>query len=855
MLSLGKMGKGAAGVAYYSKYPSKGDALGDEIEGRVYQNAASRALGLGRAITTDQVEQLMLGRFNDQDLVQGAGDNHRCGIDATLSAPKSVSVLKSAAELSGDNAFASRIQQAHDNAVTKALQLIQRDCIQSRTGKAGSEGMVKGSMVAASYAHQTSRLGDPQMHTHNIIMNTVLGDDGNWRTLSNEKLFTGKMRLGAAYRAELAANLKSLGCGIEADGSSFKVAGVHASAVTQFSKRRTELEALAEEYGHTGARLMEKLALNSRGTKDHRLTMDEIRASWTTQIDELELTPDAILDAARQAGLDAPDLHLIARDAVLESLTAQDATFFMKDLQTQAFVICSHLGIGADQAEQVAQELAADDEILSLGRGKFTTRTMLAMEVATLDWAREAAKGSHFQLDAETIEEAVQTMTLTSQQATALRRLAGGEGVALLEGMAGTGKSYLMKAYREVAEAAGFTVRGMALAGKAASGLEDGAGIQSSTIHRTLIDLDSGKLKLTDRDIIVIDEAAMADNTLLARVAEHCRESGAKVILLGDARQLQAVGAGGMFDQLTSEIGSASLTEIWRQKSEQDIQSVHNFADGEAGQALQYYKENDRLHIADTSKDALTAMVVKWSADGAEMPDKLMIAGRRADVAELNTLARTAMADTLGRNHAFQSKEGIIQLAVNDRILFKKNDKNLGVMNGQTASITHAKHDKLSGKTTFTAELDTGDSVTFTSDEYDEVRHGYAVTAHASQGDTKTAAYIYASKFMSTEMAYVMASRHKENAEIFASDEEFLDFGNASHTSSLTTEQKLEFVMSQSNKKQTALQIMEHHGYGIADVLEGRCTVNQLGDDMHAGQAGGGVTQDEGEGVNTSRIM
>jgi len=850
METICPLGSGSEGSGYYAQYLSNGDQKEGETIAHIFQNDASNALGLSATATPRQIQDLMRGEHNGKGLIQGAGDAHRAGLDVTFSAPKSVSVLKAASELSTtNNTLALQIQAAHDRAVNKALHLIEQDTGRSRIGKAGAEGHMSGSIVAAGFSHQTSREGDPQLHSHNLIMNLVHGEDGKWRSHSNENVFLNKMVHGAAYRAELAKELKQLGLSIEPDGDSFKISGVDESVVKQFSKRRASIEEIAKKYGVTAAKGLEKIANQSKDSKSG-ISVNELKNSWREQISELGLNPDEIVDMAQSIEVSDEMAHVIARDAVLEKLTSNNSTFTARDVRQQAMIIAGHLALGADAGDSIAKELVKDSEILAVGAGKgdemrFTTRAMLLLEAETLEWAKEASKQDNFTLSGDTIDRAIEAKTLTKQQAKALRSLAGGEAISVLSGMAGTGKSYLMSAYREVAEQEGFRVLGAALAGKAASGLQEGADIESSTIHRLLIDIDNGKMELTDRDILVIDEAAMADNVLLSKVAKAAQESGAKVVLLGDARQLQSIGAGGMFEHISSEIGSSELTEIWRQNSKEDIQSVHQFADGKSGEALKYYKDNDRLHINDKTLDTMKEMVTSWVSDERDIKDKLMMAGRRVDVSEINRIARESISDSLGKSTTITTSEGQLDIANGDRILLKKNDATIGVKNGEVGTIDRAINDALTGQTYIQMTLDDGRQVKFNTDNYNDLRYGYCVTSHASQGDTKQAAYVYLSRFLNREMSYVMMSRHKEDSHIFASNEEFI---TASGMENQTTEERLEFIMSQSHQKQTAIQVAESHGYTIEDVLDGKVSVDDFANDEPVKQDDG-VDQELGTAI------
>jgi len=183
-----------------------------------------------------------LGRMEPDGTVR-----HRPGRDVTLSAPKSVSLM---AMVGGDD----RIIDAHDKAVTATLGWIEANAVETRLRDKATGAMVRAGdqkMVAATFRHDTSRNLDPQLHTHAVVANMVQGGDGKWRTMVDDGLFSGKMAIGAIYRAELAQGLTGLGYGIEkthADGR-FEIEGVPRAVIDAFSSRRAEVEAAMSERG------------------------------------------------------------------------------------------------------------------------------------------------------------------------------------------------------------------------------------------------------------------------------------------------------------------------------------------------------------------------------------------------------------------------------------------------------------------------------------------------------------------------------------------------------------------------------------------------------------------------------
>src|SRR3546814_8688708 len=103
---------------------------------------------------------------------------------------------------------------------------------------------------------------------------------------------------------------------------------------------------------------------------------------------------------------------------------------------------------------------------------------------------------------------------------------------------------------REAWESAGLEVRGAALSGIAAEGLEHGSGIASRTIASVEHGWSQGRDLLTARDVLVIDEAGMVCTRQMERVMSNAAEAGAKVVLVGDPQQLKAIAQGSEFPEV-----------------------------------------------------------------------------------------------------------------------------------------------------------------------------------------------------------------------------------------------------------------------------------------------------------------
>ena len=216
------------------------------------------------------------------------------------------------------------------------------------------------------------------------------------------------------------------------------------------------------------------------------------------------------------------------------------------------------------------------------------------------------------------VERAIETREKFSRRSrrTPFATSPQGEGnIACMTGKAGTGKSTTLDACRLAWELSGKTVLGCALAGNAAEELRSASGIESRTLHSTLYQIEKGWLKMTPRHVMVLDEAGMVPTRLMAKLIEEVEKAGAKLVLVGDADQLQAIGAGGPFKSIAERIGQCELAQIRRQREQWRRDTVDQFSRGQAKEALTTYAAKGQLHVTKTREEALAALVERWKAD------------------------------------------------------------------------------------------------------------------------------------------------------------------------------------------------------------------------------------------------
>ncbi len=238
---------------------------------------------------------------------------------------------------------------------------------------------------------------------------------------------------------------------------------------------------------------------------------------------------------------------------------------------------------------------------------------------------------------------------LSDEQVRAVIQMTrSGNGVDVLTAPAGAGKTFAFATSRDVWERAGYRVIGAAHTGIAADELAMAAGIPSTTIARLLIAIDRDEPSGLDaRTVLVIDEAGTAGTRDLARLIAEVDRTGAKAVLIGDPRQLPEIAAGGLFAALTTRLPTIELKDNHRQQHEWEIEALRQLRDGDTTLALHAYRDHGRITVGHDAHHAKMLLLGDWWASIIGGDDAVMLAGRRADVAELNVCGHVR-ADAAG---------------------------------------------------------------------------------------------------------------------------------------------------------------------------------------------------------------
>jgi ATP-dependent exoDNAse (exonuclease V) alpha subunit len=354
---------------------------------------------------------------------------------------------------------------------------------------------------------------------------------------------------------------------------------------------------------------------------------------------------------------------------------------------------------------------------------------------------------------------------LTAGQRRAARQITtSGRGLDLVVGVAGSGKTAALDVARSTFEAAGYRVLGTAISGQAARTLGEAAGVERRTIASLVWGLEHGSLRLDDRTVLLIDEAGMADDPAMLKLLAAVDVAGAKAVVIGDHRQLGAVGPGGGLEALVNRHGPAVhvLDENIRQRDVAERQALKELRAGSVAAAVDWYRTNGRLVTAPTRDEVLAAVVDVWFADVRAGREAVLMAWRRSDVAALNERARQRfIAAGLvagpeldapgGRRYA--AGDRVVTLATGERGRFVTSER------GTVAAVHQGE---------LTVRFDDGRSQTLTGEEVgaDRLDHAYAVTVHRMQGATVDHAHVFADGG-GRELAYVAMSRARGTSQVY----------------------------------------------------------------------------------------
>jgi conjugative relaxase-like TrwC/TraI family protein len=708
------------------------------------------------------------------------------GFDLTFAAPKSVSLIRA---LRADDVVAKGIADAHTTALSEAMEYLARHAGYTRMHNpdTGEKDLVRlPGLVAVAYQHETSRCGDPHLHTHVVVPNRQARVDGRLVSVDGTSLFHEAKAAGVIYQATLRRELhQSLGiewAPVDPSTGMAEVAGVERETITAWSRRSSQLRDWAAQHLTADGQPLSaaRLAAAQKATrpvKPEELAWSALQEQWRGDARGLVLDR-ARFDEARAARRAAARVPFDEARLAAAAARIEKAAFTRADLVE---IVGVHLPVDSERAPRAVLEDAVDDLSVRLsapraahqreGHERFTLNVILAEEQAVLDMvdARDD-RAVLWALD----DRDPATAALSEDQIDAVRNIAASPWlVQPLSAPAGAGKTTSMRALRAAAERCFTHVLVLAPTGQAVDvALREGVAEQGYTIAKALQLLKDGELRLRSNTVVVVDEAAMVGTDDLRRLLTATTKARVKTVLVGDAHQLAPVKArGGMFEQLCADLPWAQhLSEVWRMHDPAERTASLALRDGDPPalrRAVRFYQREDRLRCGDQISMASDALAA-YQADVAAGKDALLMCDTNEMSDALNQRlhhdAISADADTVAvsRGH---------RVAVGDLILTRRNDPTIDlyqtadapdknppiVRNGNRWHViaVDPSHHRLAARRL-------GDHVVAAiSGDYltEHVTLGYATTVHAAQGVTADTTHAVLGDTASRNLVYVAMSR------------------------------------------------------------------------------------------------
>jgi Ti-type conjugative transfer relaxase TraA len=457
--------------------------------------------------------------------------------------------------------------------------------------------------------------------------------------------------------------------------------------------------------------------------------------------------------------------------AVLELMVQQRATFTGKQLES---ALAKQIKSAFERAQFAEKILGQAVRLADEAGGKttrYTTQAVLDAERQVIRAADGLARNREHdtgEANRVAVMKRKEFATISGEQAAAFRHATGAEGIALIDGQAGTGKSFTLRAVRQAYESAGCRVIGLAPTNAVAQDMQRDGFARGATVHSELFTLANNRTAWNRRTVVIVDEAAMIDTKLMMQLATRAHEAGAKLILVGDDRQLSSIDRGGMFGVLKDRHGAAELKQVRRQGKPDERRAAEMLAEGNFQSALEIYDGKGAIHWTRNQDEARAALVAQWTKDSAAQPDKgrFVFAYTNADVDRLNQdlrAVRKERGELGGDDREFQTKHGSAAFAARDRIQFTGTDKGKGLTNGAAGTIERIEGDIIAVRLDGRA----GKSVEFDAKEFQDFRHGYAGTIYKGQGRTLDQTYLYHSEHWRSAASYVGLTRHRDATALF----------------------------------------------------------------------------------------
>lgn len=790
--------------SYYTAALPSNYYIGEEKERGVWWRKLAEDIGLKGEVRHGDFIKVLDGisPSTGKSLVKQHKDRVP-GVDLTFTVPKSVS----AAYAVGDADFRQSIEQCVFDSISETLTFLEGNAKLFRSGRGGHVRDF-GNIAAAIFQHVVSRNGDPNLHFHCVIPNLVKHPDGRVQHLNTKALFKLARTLGPLFRAALAKRLGermdlSLQTSEQANQKRgwFELKGVPEALCKLWSSRSREINEFVQSHNESreSAGPAFRAAAN-KATREHKSKLphiDILHEKWRIDARDHSFSI-ANLERGNEK-LSERQLMTKIRAAVkdqVEELTQQQSRFFTFDLLRGVAERLQDVGIGAqDLKERLDTVIKRSRQLIQIeGEGltqKLTSKRIWKLEESLIKDAERLKSRPGCQVDELTLRLVLNDRTtISGEQADAVRTLTQSKGsLRVMQGVAGAGKTYTLDTVREAFEKAGCDVMGAAVSGLAKEAMATEANLQTRTVKSLLMRIQAEKegtlspntpSLFNQRSVLILDEASMIDTQSMREITRAVKKAKATLILVGDDRQLQAIGIGGAFKYFLGDAPLAVLSENRRQIHQADREAVSLVRAGKIKEAMENYLSRGRLNITNTRQDAAKKLIAEWSENGGVREPKRhsIFTETRREAQIVNQLCQQVRIANGQCDNQAAAKLGETRFYKGDRVLFNEADRTAGIQNGYRGEVLSVDE----ARNSIRIRLDQAKpgaprvvQVSMTGKTSNYLSLGYAATTHKMQGQTTDFAYVLLGGGMSDNaMTYTQLTRGKHATRLYG-DKESMD--------------------------------------------------------------------------------
>lgn len=610
-ITVNKSAEGAK--KYYTEHGySEGRSLDDYYTGKnqfigTWGGKGAEKLGLTGDINKSDFSAMCdnVDPSTGEKLTLQNKSDRRVGYDFTFDAGKSVSL----AYAFGNDDEKQQILDAFRESVKETMSEMETGMQTRVRSNKQNENRETANLAYGEFIHFTTRpidgIPDPQLHAHCFAFNATFDEqEDRWKAGQFGQIKQDADYYQASFHSGFANRLKEAGYSIEKTKNGFEISGIERATIEKFSNRSKEINELAEKENIIDNKRKSDLGAKTRKSKNLERQPDEIKADWKNRLTETELENFKNLKAApadekkKENAVDALSYslnHYLERKSVATE----------KEILTLAI----KQSTGNITPAEIKKAYYMDENIIKVkdnGQVFLTTKEALQEENNLITNAQDF-KGRFKPINEK---HQIHNDTLTDEQRNAVHQaLTTSDGISIIAGKAGTGKTTLMKEIQEGINASGKQIFAFAPSAEASRVVQRKEGFENAeTIARLL---QSKDLQQQVKDgVIWIDEAGMVSNKQMNRIIDLAKYQNARIILTGDTYQHNSVERGDALRVLQEQAGyrPVMINKIQRQKDEQYKEAVQHLSKADTDKGFRKLDKSGSIHEIADHRDRLKAI-------------------------------------------------------------------------------------------------------------------------------------------------------------------------------------------------------------------------------------------------------